>query len=78
MVIFRQQEAKTYCQIAANNFLVNKTGKPFFYIPLITRYLSVKFMVTKKCYYVITNGNNKVNIIPSNTFLPLINHWVNS
>lgn len=50
MVIFRQQEAKTYCQIAANNFLVNKTGKPFFYIPLITRYLSVKFMVTKKCY----------------------------
>lgn len=50
MVIFRLQEAKTYCQIASNNFLVNKTGKPFFYISLITGYLSVKFMVTKKCY----------------------------
>ena len=25
-------------------------GKPFFYSPLITRYLPGKFMVTQKCY----------------------------
>ena len=37
------------------------SGNPSFYSPLITRYLPGKYMVNKVNYWVITNGNKKVN-----------------